>query len=120
MVAQTALELARRGCARFSLNFTVRRRLFIEEARLSVVQRMEAAVLGWLNPFFQIERLGHFNEKFSPTWRPRYIYYEAPISLPRVLLAYLEAEELLRIPFVGARARLKTRLRRRSLRKALA
>jgi lysyl-tRNA synthetase class 2 len=110
MVAQTALELARRGCARFSLNFTVRRRLFIEEARLSVVQRMEAAVLGWLNPFFQIERLGHFNEKFSPTWRPRYIYYEAPIGLPRVLLAYLEAEALLRMPLIGDRARLKARL----------
>jgi lysyl-tRNA synthetase class 2 len=120
IIARTTLMLASRGCGRFSLNFTVRRRLFEEEARLSFVQRLEAAVLGMLNPFFQIERLRKFNEKFSPTWRPRYIYYEAPISLPRVLLAYLEAEELLRIPFVGARARLKTRLRRRSLRKALA
>ena len=120
MIARTTLMLASRGCGRFSLNFTVRRRLFEEEARLSFVQRLEAAVLGMLNPFFQIERLRRFNEKFSPTWRPRYIYYEAPISLPRVLLAYLEAEELLRIPLVGARARLKTRLRRRSLRKALA
>jgi lysyl-tRNA synthetase class 2 len=114
MVARTVLELARRGCVRFSLNFTVRRRLFGEEARLSVVQRMEAAVLGWLNPFFQIERLGRFNEKFSPTWRRRFVYYEAPVSLPRVLLAYLEAEALVRMPFIGARGRLKTRLHRQT------
>jgi lysyl-tRNA synthetase, class II len=120
MIARTVLFLASRGYARFSLNFTVRRRLFGDEARLSLLQRLEAAILGVLNPFFQIERLHRFNDKFSPTWRPRYIYYEAPISLPRVLLAYLEAEELVRIPVVGARARLKARLQRRSVRKALA
>jgi lysyl-tRNA synthetase, class II len=108
MIARTALELARRGCVRFSLNFTVRGRLFDEGWRLSPVQRLEARVLGWLNPFFQIERLHRFNQKFSPSWRPRYVYYEAPISLPRVLLAYLEAEALVRLPLIGARGRLRT------------
>ena len=86
----------------------------------SCLIKVRTEIQGHNRQTLQIERLRRFNEKFSPTWRPRYIYYEAPISLPRVLLAYLEAEELLRIPLVGARARLKTRLRRRSLRKALA
>jgi hypothetical protein len=46
---------------------------------------------------------------------PRYIYYEAALSLPRVVLAYLEAEGFLRLPLVGARGRL--RRERRSLRR---
>jgi hypothetical protein len=52
---------------------------------------------------------GDFNAKFDPAWEPRYIYYEAPLSLPRVALAYLEAEGFLRLSLIGARGRLRRR-----------
>ena len=121
MVAETALELGRRGCDRFSLNFAVRGKLFDDAATLTTIQRLEAAVLRRLNPFFQIERLRDFNAKFFPVWVPRYIYYEAALSLPRVSLAYLEAESLVRMPLIGARGRLRSRdwsLRRRAERRS--
>ncbi|MEA2521982.1 MAG: lysyl-tRNA synthetase, class [Actinomycetota bacterium] len=110
MVAETALELGRRGSARFSLNFAVRGRIFDDQFRLTLLQRVEAKLLGWLNPFFQLERLWSFNDKFGPTWRPRFIYYEAPLSLPRVVLAYLEAEAFLRLPLIGTQGRLRHRM----------
>jgi lysyl-tRNA synthetase class 2 len=109
MIARTALELASRGSVRLSLNFSVRGRLFDDAVHLSLWQRAEAAILGWLNPVFQIERLRRFNEKFDPVWVPRYIYYEAPLSLPRVVLAYLEIEALVRVPLIGSRGRLRAR-----------
>ena len=114
MIAETALELGRRGFDRFSLNFAVRGRLFDGSAALTPLQRVEAAILRRLNPFFQIERLRDFNAKFFPAWVPRYIYYEAALSLPRVTLAYLEAEAFLRIPLVGWRGRLRRRDRSRA------
>jgi lysylphosphatidylglycerol synthetase-like protein (DUF2156 family) len=109
MVAETGLELGRRGCDRFSLNFAVRGKMFDETARLIPIQRLEAAILRRLNPFFQIERLRDFNAKFSPMWVPRFIYYEAALSLPRVSLAYLEAESLVRMPLIGSRGGLHRR-----------
>jgi len=113
MVSETALELGRRGASRFSLNFAVRGRIFDDHARLSLWQRGEAKLLTWLNPFFQLERLWAFNDKFDPQWVPRFIYYEAPQSLPRVVLAYLEAEAFLRLPLIGARGRPGARRERR-------
>jgi lysyl-tRNA synthetase, class II len=109
MVAETSLELGRRGCERFSLNFAVRGKMFDDPAGLNVIQRMEAALLRRFNPFFQIERLRDFNAKFFPVWVPRYIYYEAALSLPRVALAYLEAESLVRTPLIGAHGRLRSK-----------
>lgn len=114
LVAETTLELGRRGAARFSLNFAVRGRIFDDQLRLTVIQRIEAKLLGWLNPFFQLERLWSFNNKFGPSWRPRFIYYEAPLSLPRVILAYLEAEAFLRLPLIGTNGRLRRRMARGS------
>jgi lysyl-tRNA synthetase, class II len=109
MVATTTLELGRRGVGRFSLNFSFLGALFRPETRLSPLQRLEVAVARRLNPFFQIERLHDFNAKFFPEWAPRYIYYEPPLSLPRVALAYLEAEAFLRLPLIGARSRFRAR-----------
>src|SRR5712691_1511530 len=103
MISTTALELGRRGVSRLSLNFAFLSKLFGKETRLTLPQRLEAAIARRLNPFFQIESLRTFNAKFFPRWEPRYIYYEAPLSLPRVALAYLEAEAFLRLPLIGAR-----------------
>ena len=47
--------------------------------------------------------------EFQPEWVPRFIYYEAAMSLPRVALAYLEAETLVRLPVIGVHRRRGTR-----------
>ncbi len=110
MVARTAEELRGRGIPRLSLNFAILGALFRTRRALSPWQRVEVAIMQRLNPFFQIESLHHFNAKFFPAWYPRYIYYEAPMSFPRVALAYLEAEALIRLPVIGMRGRLRRRL----------
>jgi lysyl-tRNA synthetase, class II len=84
--------------------------LFREQSALSPTQRFEVAVARRLNPYFQIKSLRHFNAKFLPEWHPRYIYYEAPLSFPRVGLAYMEAEAFLRLPLIGMRGRLRDRV----------
>jgi lysylphosphatidylglycerol synthetase-like protein (DUF2156 family) len=107
MIARTTQELGQRGLSRFSLNFAFLGGLFRERSKLSLLQRMEVGVAERLNPYFQIESLHHFNAKFFPVWQPRYIYFEAPLSFPRVALAYLEAEAFLRLPLIGMRGRLR-------------
>ena len=110
MVARATEELGRRGMARFSLNFAFLGGLFRGGPDLSPLQRLEVGFARRLNPYFQIESLHHFNAKFFPEWHPRYIYYEAPLSFPRVALAYLEAEAFLRLPLIGMRGRLREQL----------
>jgi len=109
MVARTTEELGRRGTARLSLNFAFLGGLFRRRSDLSPWRRLEVGVVRRLNPYFQIESLHDFNAKFFPEWYPRYIYYEAPLSFPRVALAYLEAEAFLRLPLIGMRGRLRGR-----------
>ncbi len=109
MVAEAAVELGKRGAQRFSLNFSFLGGLFRGRTRLTPLQRMEVGLVKRLNPFFQIESLRSFNAKFAPDSVPRYVYYEVPLSLPRVALAYLEAEAFLRVPLIGSRGRLRRR-----------
>jgi lysyl-tRNA synthetase class 2 len=106
LIAMTIQELASRGVRRFSLNFAFLGALFRAKGT-NPLHRVEVAAVRRLNPFFQIESLHSFNAKFFPEWRPRYIYYEPPLSLPRVSLAYLEAEAFLRLPLVGVRGRFR-------------
>jgi len=48
--------------------------------------------IGLLGRHFQMERLVRFNDKFTPSWRPRYLVYESRVALPRTVLGVLEAE----------------------------
>ena len=54
-----------------------------------------------LNPFFQIESLRDFNEKFEPEWLPRSIVVEDPAAMPKVGLLYASVEGFLNVPVVG-------------------
>ena len=109
MISRTAQQLGERGITRFSLNFAFLGGLFRAGSQLGPVQRAEVRVLRRLSPFFQIESLHRFNSKFLPEWIPRYIYYEPPLSLPRVALAYLETEAFLNVPLIGSRTRTRHR-----------
>ncbi len=90
-----ARELA---LAEVSLNFAGFGHLMAPESELNVRQRLGRAGLCCVHGRFQLERLVHFNNKFLPTWRPRYLVYEHRSLLPLAALRVLQAEGYIRAP----------------------
>jgi lysyl-tRNA synthetase class 2 len=105
-----ALEWAgERGIDEVSLNYAGLAHL----ARAGRTRRLlSSAILSVLGSRFQLERLVRFNQKFSPTWRPRFLIYQSRVGLPLTLLRVLQAEGYLPAP--GSPARLRPRDRKRS------
>jgi lysylphosphatidylglycerol synthetase-like protein (DUF2156 family) len=64
-------------------------------------QRVAKRLVTFVNPYFQIQSLHTFNEKFSPEWLPRVLVYRRPQDLPRVALRYAGAEGFLAVPVLG-------------------
>lgn len=100
MVCMTLAQLKERGARRLSLNFAMWARLLEEDADLDFFERVQRLIVRRLNPYFQIESLKRFNEKFFPYWVPRCIYYDDRTNLPRIGLLYAEAEAFVRVPFL--------------------
>ena len=98
VISSASLELRERGIVRMSLNFGAFAALFASGAKLTIGQRIEAAFMKRISPLFKMESLYSFNAKFDPDWLPRYIYFEGPLSIPRIGLAYIEAEAFFRLP----------------------
>ena len=48
-----------------------------------------------------IESLWKFNEKYDPTWRPRYVVTDSMLNRPRAGLAIARAESVVELPVVG-------------------
>lgn len=90
-VVQAAADL---GVHRVSLNFAVFRAALERGERIGAgpVARAWAAVLRWGSRWWQIESLYRFNDKFAPSWVPRYLAYPTGRDLPRIGLAVMEAE----------------------------
>jgi lysylphosphatidylglycerol synthetase-like protein (DUF2156 family) len=103
LIAQSALELGRRGDGRLSLNFAAWGRLFAPGAQLSPVERVQRRMAKALSPYFQITSLRDFNARFDPEWVPRSIVVEDVEALPKVGLLYASVEGFLRVPLIGAR-----------------
>ena len=95
-----ALEIARhRGVAEVSLNYAGLGHLVRTQPAGGRARRLAAALtVKLLGSRFQMQRLVTFNEKFSPTWRPRYLVYETRLSLPLAVLRVLQAEGYVRRP----------------------
>ncbi|WP_188940390.1 bifunctional lysylphosphatidylglycerol synthetase/lysine--tRNA ligase LysX [Nakamurella endophytica] len=92
------------GVRRVSLNFAMFRGVFAaaEELGAGPVVRLNNAVLGVFSRFFQLESLYRSNAKYRPSWVPRYLCIDSPLSLPRVAVAAGMAEGFL--PAGGAAA----------------
>ena len=54
-----------------------------------------------LNPFFQIQSLRDFNQKFGPEWVPRSVVIDDVSDLPRIALLYASVEGFLELPILG-------------------
>jgi lysyl-tRNA synthetase class 2 len=95
-----ALEHARgHGVSEVSLNYAGLAHLVHREADSRIVFRcFRAALLRLLGRRFQLERLVHFDEKFLPEWRPRYLISPSRAGLPRAALRALQAEGYLPQP----------------------
>lgn len=105
-------ELMRRGpevsVARVSLNFCMFRSVFAESAKLGSggLTKLNGSVLGFLDRFWQLERLYRSNRRYRPRWVPRYVCYDAAFLLPKTILAMGSAEGFLpQGPLARRRAR---------------
>jgi lysyl-tRNA synthetase class 2 len=82
------------GIARISLNFAVFRAALERGEKLGAgpITRMWRNVLIFFSRWYQIESLYKFNSKFRPEWVPRFVVFKNTRDIPRVGLAYAEAE----------------------------
>jgi lysyl-tRNA synthetase class 2 len=81
--------------ARVSLNFSPFAALLAPDGELGIGQRLQAATLRRMKPWFQLDNLLLFNRKFFPSWQRRFVVYERRLDLPRVGVAALAAEAYL-------------------------
>jgi lysyl-tRNA synthetase class 2 len=107
LIVEAALRLPELGVGRLSLNFSFLRAVLAAGAGPGAPGQLRAArwLLRRLSGPFQIETLYRFNRKFDPDWQPRYLVVESPEELPRVALAIMRAEGLLRLPWRVTAAR---------------
>jgi lysyl-tRNA synthetase class 2 len=86
---------------RLSLNFAAWGRLLDSAQDAGFWGRAQRAVARGLNPFFQIQSLKDFNQKFDPEWLPRSMVVDDVSDLPKVALLYASVEGFLDIPVLG-------------------
>ncbi len=100
MIATFMAGLGAGDVERVSLNFAVFREAIERAERLGAgpATRAWGRLLKALSRWSQADSLYRFNAKFRPTWQPRYLVYATATGLPRVALAYLDAESLVRLP----------------------
>ncbi len=89
MVSTLLQEGSRLGVTRVSLNFAMFRHVFDDAQKLGAdfPTRLVAAVLQKADRWFQLERLYRSNQKYCPTWVPRYMLADGLATLPRTALA---------------------------------
>lgn len=100
LITRAVMAAPALGVRRVSLNFAVFRRALEQGGRLGAgpVLRRWRGLLLFASRFWQIDSLYRFNDKFGPSWHPRYVCYRRPTDLPRVVLAALQAEAFLPRP----------------------
>ena len=101
LIARAALGLGARGFDSLSLNFAAWGRLLDSAESAGWSGRMQRLMAKGLNPFFQIQSLRDFNQKFNPTWVPRSVVIDDRSDLPRIALLYASVEGFLDVPVLG-------------------
>ena len=100
MVSELLARSRQLGIARVSLNFCMFRAVFEDAERLGSrsLTRVGASMLGLFDRIWQLERLYRANEKYEPSWHPRFLCYDDAVSLPQVVVAVGAAEGFVRHP----------------------
>jgi lysylphosphatidylglycerol synthetase-like protein (DUF2156 family) len=102
LIARAALALGARACYRLSLNFAAWGRLLDSAEDAGLAGRLQRLMAKGLNPFFQIQSLRDFNQKFGPEWVPRSVVIDDVSDLPRIALLYACVEGFVDLPVIGA------------------
>jgi lysyl-tRNA synthetase class 2 len=100
MVIATAIHLRERGEHGLGLNFAILRAILADESPGRGTALLQNA-LHRLSEHAQIESLWHFNEKYRPEWRPRYVLLDAVEHSAIQGLTIAEAEGVDEIPVIG-------------------
>ena len=95
-----AIELRERGEHGLGLNFAILRAILADESPTRGTALLQNA-LHRLSEHAQIESLWHFNEKYRPQWRPRYVLLDALEHAGVQGLTIAEAEGVDEIPVIG-------------------
>jgi lysyl-tRNA synthetase, class II len=101
LIAEAALALGGRGFKRLSLNFAAWGRLLDSAEDAGVAGRLQRLIAKGLNPFFQIQSLRDFNQKFGPEWVPRSVVIDDLSDLPRIAMLYASVEGFLEVPVLS-------------------
>ncbi len=101
LIAEAALALGARGFKRLSLNFAAWGRLLDSAGDAGLSGRLQRLMAKGLNPFFQIQSLRDFNQKFGPEWVPRSVVIDDVSDLPRVAMLYASVEGFLELPVLS-------------------
>ncbi|MHB8511988.1 MAG: bifunctional lysylphosphatidylglycerol flippase/synthetase MprF [Actinomycetota bacterium] len=95
LIVRTIEHFREEGVDVIGLNFSFWRTALDKSTPAAPGKRIQRWIAQRLGPWFQIESLHKFNKKFFPQWEPRYLAYEAKLSVPAVFIAALRAERLL-------------------------
>lgn len=101
LIAEAALALGARGFQRLSLNFAAWGRLLDSADDAGLSGKLQRLMAKGLNPFFQIQSLRDFNQKFDPEWVPRSVVIDDVSDLPRVAMLYASVEGFLDVPVLS-------------------
>lgn len=97
MVAGVVDRCRETGIRRISLNFAMFRSVYANADRVGAgpVTRGVDGLLGFASRFYQLEQLYRSNQKYRPTWIPRVLCYQPPLSVLRASVATGIAEGFL-------------------------
>jgi lysylphosphatidylglycerol synthetase-like protein (DUF2156 family) len=101
LIAKAAVALGARGFKRLSLNFAAWGRLLDSAEDAGLAGRLQRLMAKGLNPFFQIQSLRDFNQKFGPEWVPRSVVIDEVADLPRIAMLYASVEGFLELPVLS-------------------
>lgn len=101
LISETSLALGSRGFKRLSLNFAAWGRLLDSAEGAGLSGKLQRLMAKGLNPFFQIQSLRDFNQKFDPEWVPRSVVIDDVADLPRVAMLYASVEGFLDVPVLS-------------------
>jgi lysyl-tRNA synthetase class 2 len=101
LIAKAGLALKARGFKRLSLNFAAWGRLLDSAEDAGLSGRLQRLLAKGLNPFFQIQSLRDFNQKFGPEWVPRSVVIDDVSDLPRIAMLYASVEGFLEVPVLS-------------------
>ena len=101
VIIETIQRLKARGEWGLGLNFAVMRAVLAGERGAGSLSELQRQLLHRFSEGTQMETLWHYNEKYRPLWRPRFVLLSDLSTVAPQGLAIADAEGLTEIPLLG-------------------